>query len=96
MKKMPLVLMALNGAVWGGLSAMGWNLIKYAIGRNIAGFPNTGQLGYYLVTPLIMLTASLVPGALLGQTRYSAGANVWCSLTLVAVVPYLLPYTGGV
>jgi len=44
----------------------------------------------------LMLSASLVPGAFLGQTRWSALANIWCSFTLIAVLPYLLPYSGGV
>jgi hypothetical protein len=95
-KKAPLILMALNGLVWGGLSWMGWGAMKDVLAQHVVGAPNSGQIGYYLVFPLVMLTVSLLPGALLGQTRWSAVANGWCSLTLVAVFPYLLPYTGGI
>jgi hypothetical protein len=70
--------------------------MKNVMSQLVVGYPNSGQVGYYLVFPLVMLTASLVPGALLGQTKWSIGANIWCSLTLIAVFPYMLPYTGGV
>ena len=96
MKRLPLVLMALNALVWGALSWMGWDGIKYVESQHVAGFPSTGQIGYYLVFPLLMLSLSLVPGALLGQTKWSAAASAWCGFTLIAVLPYLLSYTGGV
>ena len=96
MKKAPLVLMALNGLAWGGLSWMGWEGIKYIESQHATGYPNTGQIGYYLAAPLVMLTLSLVPGALFSQTKWSAAATLWCSLTLLAVLAYLYPYSGGV
>jgi hypothetical protein len=96
MKKAPLILMALNGLVWGGLSWTGWGLIKANNERNLASHPSPAQIWYYLVFPLLMLSVSLVPGALLGQTKWSAVANVWCSLTLFAVFPYVMPYSGGI
>ena len=96
MKKTPLVLMALNILVWGGLSWMGWGLIRSADARHAAGHPTLGQIEYYLVIPLLMLSLSLVPAAFLGQTRWSSLANIWYGFTLVAVLPYLLPYSGGV
>ena len=96
MKKTPLILMALNILVWGGLSWIGWGLIRSVEARHAAGYPNLGQIECYLVLPLLMLSVSLVPGAFLDQTRWSALATIWCSFTLIAVVPYLLPYSGGV
>ena len=96
MKRAPLVLMVLNCLVRGGLSWIGWDGIKYVESQHIAGYPNAGQIGYYLVTPLLMLTASLLPGALLGQTKWSTAVSFWSALTLIAVLPYLLPYGGGV
>ena len=94
MKKAPLILMALNALVWGGLAWMGFDGEKGVEGR--VGAVALGQAEYYVMIPLLMLTVSLVPGALLGQTKWSAAANIWCSLTLIAVFPYLLPYAGGV
>jgi NADH:ubiquinone oxidoreductase subunit H len=96
MKKAPLVLMSLNGVAWGGLARLGWDGIKTIELQHAAGYPNTGQVGYYLVIPLLMLTVSLVPSAFLGQTRWSGLSNVWGGLTLIAVFPYLIPYGGGV
>jgi hypothetical protein len=95
-KKAPLILMALNGFVWGGMSWIGWGLIKANVEQNLAGHPNPIQIWYYLVFPLLMLSASLVPAALLGQTKWSVVANVWCSLTLLAVLLFFFTYTGGV
>ena len=64
MKKAPLILMALNGLVWGDLSWHGWNGIKYIESQHATGYPTSGQIGYYLAFPLLMLSISLVPGAL--------------------------------
>jgi hypothetical protein len=96
MKKSPLVLMALNGFIWGGLSWMGWDGIRYIESQHAAGYPNTGQIGYYLATPLVMLAVSLLPLAVLGQTKWSAFGNVWGCLTLLVAFLYLIPYGGGV
>lgn len=84
---------------------MGWGLIQSHILHSVAGQPDAGQVGYYLVGkigfylvfPLLMLSVSLVPGALLGQTDRGYGVAVgWCSLTLFAALPYFLFYGGGV
>lgn len=96
MKKAPVVLMALNGFVWGGLSWMGWDGIKGIAAQHAAGYPNTGQIGYYLATPLTVLTLSLVPLALFGQTKWSTFGSVWGALTLAFAILYLIPYGGGV
>lgn len=96
MKKASLVLPAINGLVWGGLSWIGWDGIKYIESQHATGYPNSGQIGYYVTIPLVMLAVALVPAALLSQTRWSFVGNIWCSLTLIAVFPYLLPYGGGV
>jgi len=96
MKKAALILPAINGLVWGGLSWMGWDGIKYIESQHAAGYPNSGQIGYYLAIPLVMLSVSLVPGAFLSQTKWSFVGSIWCGLTLIAVFPYLLPYAGGV
>jgi hypothetical protein len=96
MKISSLILPAINGLVWSGLSWMGWNGIKAVESQHAAGYPSPGQIGYYLAIPLVMLTISLVPSALLSQTKWSVLGNVWCGLTLIAVVPYLLPYGSGV
>ena len=96
MKRSTVILLALNGLVWGGLSWAGWDGIKYIESQHAAGHPNSGQIGYYLAIPLLMLSLSLVPTALLSQTKWCIAGNIWCGLTLIAVFPYLLPYGGGV
>ena len=55
MKKAALILPAINGLVWGGLSWMGWDGIKYIESQHAAGYPSSGQIGYYLTVPLITL-----------------------------------------
>jgi hypothetical protein len=42
-----------------------------------------------------MLSVSLVPPALFGQTKWSGWANLWSSITLFLVLPYLVLYGGG-
>jgi hypothetical protein len=96
MKFSSLILPAINALVWGALSWMGWEGIKFIESQHTAGYPNLGQIGYYLATPLVMLIVALVPGALLSQTKWSVLGNVWSSFALIAAVPYFLLYGGGV
>jgi hypothetical protein len=94
MKKAPLVLMALNGLAWGGLVWMGFDGEKGVEAR--VGSVALGQVEYYVMIPLLMLTVSLIPSALLGQTKWSGWGNLWSAITLFLVFPYLALYSGGI
>jgi hypothetical protein len=94
MKKAPLTLMALNGFAWSGLVWMGFDGEKGVEAR--VGAVALGQVEYYFLFPLLMLSVSLVPAALFGQTRWSGWSNLWSAITLFLVFPYLVLYGGGV
>jgi hypothetical protein len=93
LKKAPLILMAFNGIVWSGLVWMGFDGEKGVEART--GAVALGQVEYYVVIPLFMLSMSLVPAALLGQTKWSGWGNLWSAITLFLVFPYLVLYGGG-
>jgi hypothetical protein len=60
------------------------------------GHSNLGQVEFYLAFPLLMLTASMVPTAILSRTRWSTYGNVWSVLTLLLLLPYGCAYGGGI
>jgi uncharacterized protein involved in cysteine biosynthesis len=91
-----LILPTLNGLVWGGLSWMGWDLIRTVESQHVPGFPSSGQILFYIIIPLAMLSVALVPAAFLSQTRWAALGNVWSALTLFLLLPYLYHYGGGI
>ena len=48
-------LMVLNTLVWGGLVWIGVGLMQGVAERHVPGYPNNGQIAYYVVTPLVVL-----------------------------------------
>ena len=96
MKLAPLILTVINAVVWGGLSWMGRGGIAYIESQHAPGYPNLGQIQFYLAFPLLMLSVALVPAVLLSQTKWSVFGSLWSVLTLLAVIPYLFYYGGGV
>lgn len=93
MKKAPLILMTINGFVWGGLVWMGFDGEKNVEAR--VGAVALGQVEYYVMFPLFMLSFSMFPAALFGQTKWSGWSNLWSAITLFLVFPYLVLYGGG-
>jgi hypothetical protein len=94
MKKSTLILLALNGLAWGGLVWMGFDGEKGVEAR--MGAVALGQVEYYVMIPLFMLSVSLVPSALLSQTKWFGWGNLWSATTLFLLFPYLFYYGGGV
>ena len=78
MKRAPLVLMALNWLVWGGLAYMGWDLLQSVAARHVAGSPSAGQFGYYVALPS--------GGGNYGQRPYSTNVYKVTDLTRPAIV----------
>ena len=95
MKFSSLILPALNGIVWGGLAWMGWGGIKHVQSQHVPGYPNFGQIQFYVIFPLAMVSIALIPATLLSQTKWAVIGNIWSVVTLLAVFPYLFFYTGG-
>jgi hypothetical protein len=90
------VVAGINILLWGAFIWIGRGLLYNSAGRGIPGFPNQGQVTYYLYLPIGMLTLALCAYALsrVSKLRYvTLGIEV---LVLVAFVPFFLEYTGGV
>ena len=96
MKITPLILPAVNGIAWGGFAWLGWDMLKSIESQHAPGYPSSGQILWIEIFPLIMLLVSLVPSALLSQTKWSTFGNIWSLLTLVLFFPYFCSSGGGV
>ena len=90
------LLLLISASLWGGLALMGWDGIRSIADQQVAGYPNAGQIRYYLLMPLAAFALS---AALLGLTwlrRYDGALAAVGALLILLILPYLLPYTGGV
>jgi hypothetical protein len=96
MKKARVLLLMASVTVWGGFVWIGRDLLQGVEAKHTAGYPNTEQLRYYFITPLVMLFTAVLPPIILWRTRWEMFGTLWLVLTLFAVFPYILPYSGGV
>lgn len=85
-----IALMAANLLVWGDLAYSGWTFYRF----ERAGF-DPARFRYYVAFPTIMLLIVLLPPVVLWRTRRAILGSVWLMLTLLAVLPYIFFYTGG-
>ena len=60
------------------------------------GSVSLGQVQFYVVFPLVMLSISVIPSVLLSQTRWTFVGGVWSGASLLIIFPYLFYYGGGV
>ena len=60
------------------------------------GGVSLGQVQFYVVFPLVMLSLSVIPAVLLSQTRWSFVGGFWSGVSMLMVLPYLYYYGGGV
>jgi uncharacterized protein involved in cysteine biosynthesis len=86
----------INVLIWSALVWTGWDGLANVVAQRVEGYPNHAQTVYYLYIPLGMVAVTLAGYALsrVGKARYIA--LIIEILVLVAVLPYLLPYGGGV
>jgi hypothetical protein len=78
-----LILPMICGVGWGGMVWLGLN---YEVGEEAeAGSVMLSHVVFFLVWPMTALTISLVPSALLSQTKYARVGNWWCGLSLIAL-----------
>ena len=92
----PRLLLLIGGLLWGALALMGWGGIQSIAAQHAPGYPNAGQIHYYVLIPL---AASALSFALLGATwfgRFVGALSAAGLLLILLIFPYLLPYTGGV
>ena len=89
------VLAGINVLLWGAFIWIGRSLIHNLAGRAVPGYPNHGQMTYYLYFPMAMLTLALSAYAIgrVRKLRYvGLGVEV---LVLVVFAPFFLGYIGG-
>lgn len=82
-------------ALWTGLFYMGRGLTYGVYAHGDGVYPSSGQIDYYMVFPicvaaLVMLTAWICNGL-----RSAQPLGAISIITLAALFPYLLAYTGG-
>jgi hypothetical protein len=90
------VIAGINILLWGAFIWMGHGLLHNLALRSVPGYPNQGQMAYYLYFPIGMLTLALCAFGLsrIQKLRFVClGIEV---LALIAFVPFFLGYTGGV
>jgi hypothetical protein len=88
MRLSTLILPMICGLVWGWAAWIGLRL-EMGVQTRI-GSVGLGQVVYSVVYPLTALTASLVPSALLSQTRFAWAGNLWSLIFILLVFPYLV------
>jgi hypothetical protein len=86
----------INVFLWGALVWLGRSLSANVAARNIQGYPNHGQLVYYVYVPMGMVVLALAAFALARIRKVKYLALVIEILVLLALLPFMLPYTGGV
>ena len=89
-----LILLAL--LIWGYFGLRGFDAMADIAAQNVPGYPNAGQRQLYLHIPLAVSAVALL--LLAGSFRRGIGGAAGClaGLLLIALLPYLFVYRGGV
>jgi hypothetical protein len=83
--------------LWGGLTITGYSLWAQTEARVPDSPYLAGQWRFYVGLPLtITLFAAVQAAALARWKRLALMIALTCTILVVAVIAYLLPYTGGV
>ena len=90
------VLTGLNILIWGGLIFLGYNLIDGVVAQKVVGYPNFGQITYYLYAPIVMVAVAVVTYLFSRLGRFIGLLLAIQTVVLLAFFPYILAYTGGV
>ena len=92
-----VTLTALSCAAWGGLVALGLEGLKGVVEQHVNGYPAPGQLIYYFWMPAMAFLVSFLSGALcLRMPRIRWIGQLTLLVLLLALLPFLYLYTGGV
>jgi len=91
------VLAGLAVLLWTALFFAGLDLAGGVADRHVLGYPNTGQLQYYVAVPGSAAIALLACAWVFnGLRRWPWILALVSSAALLALLPYLLIYGGGV
>jgi hypothetical protein len=83
--------------IWCGLLLVGRDLVGGVVAQKAVGYPSRGQIDFLLVWPAFVVLALLLLAWICnGLRRWAAVLTLLSGLALVAVLPYLFIYGGGV
>lgn len=82
---------------WIALTLLGRIMISGVEAQGIPGYPSSGQIGYYFLFPLAVVALLLITG-FTGNVvlRAEKTQRVMAIVALLAVLPYMFFFTGGV
>ena len=81
--------------IWGGLTWVGAGLLFAVRNQHGPGYPNRGQLSFYMFLPLALTLVALGAYAVAHFTRFKRSAAAVQVLLLACVLPFLLMYARG-
>lgn len=84
-----------SSTVWGGLAVVGVKIIMGARNQGIHGFPNQGQISYYIFLPVALTFLAIAAYLLAHRGRFIRSAFIVQLGVLLFVLPYMLFFTGG-
>ena len=91
------ILTGIAVALWFGALVVGRALVGGAIAQGVGGLPNAGQIDLYLIGPALVVAALLVFAWVTnGLCRWFTPLALLSTASIVALVPYLMVFGGGV
>lgn len=94
MRRVPIGSLAF-ALLWMWLVWTGIGLVQGVVEQNAPGYPNSGQINYYIVFPAVMTLVCAAAAAGVWKGRYLVAARTVQVLGALALLPFLLMYTGG-
>ena len=86
----------INVLAWGTFVWIGRGLLANLTAQDISGFPNHDQSMYYIYVPAGMVLAALTAYAVASKRSMKGVALVAEIAFLIALLPFVFFYTGGV
>jgi hypothetical protein len=83
-------------AAWFALALTGRGFVGGVVARGSPGYPNSGQIEYYLVWPMFATMAVLAIAWVCNAFGWPKALLTASVVALFALPIYLLPYSGGV
>ena len=83
--------------IWFGLLVLGRDLVSGVVAQKALGYPNTGQIDFLIVWPASVVIALLLCAWICnGRRRWTQLLALLSGVSLLALLPYLFLYGGGV
>ena len=89
-------LTVINIVVWCGLTWIGIDLTDGVRNQQVVGYPNAGQIAYYIRLPIVLSVFAVAAHVISRFTCFERTALILQVLILIAVLPFLFGYGGGV